>query len=229
VTSSNDASRETLRPSSAPCRAVRDGYAVRACIKRSVAFRRSLLAAVLVLFLARVAHAQQLEFVLDPSQTQINFTLGASLHTVHGSFKLKSGRISFDSKTGVAAGEVVVDATSGETGIDGRDRKMHREVLESERYPEIVFLPERVDGVVAPGAPFSVKVSGKIRIHGGEHEVIMAAQVEPSSGQLISVAQFTVPYQDWGLKNPSTFLLRVSNKVDLEIRAVGRLRAATPD
>ena len=194
-----------------------------------VAFRQALFAVVLlafVLFPARALHAQQLQFDLDPSQTQVNFTLGASLHTVHGSFKLKAGRISFDSKTGVAAGEVVVDATSGETGIDARDRKMHREVLESPRYPEIVFVPERVEGTIAPGAPFSVRVSGKIRIHGGEHEVTIAAQVEPSAGQLIATAQFTVPYQDWGLKNPSTFLLRVSNEVDVEVHVVGRLSTA---
>jgi hypothetical protein len=32
-----------------------------------------------------------------------------------------------------------------------------------------------------------------------------------------------VPYVRWGLKNPSTFILRVSDKLDLDINATGRL------
>jgi hypothetical protein len=39
---------------------------------------------------------------------------------------------------------------------------------------------------------------------------------------------FAVPYIQWGLKNPSTFILRVSDKVAIAIHAVGRLEPATP-
>jgi hypothetical protein len=37
-----------------------------------------------------------------------------------------------------------VDATSGDTGNTGRDHKMHQEILESQRYPEIIFTPTRM-------------------------------------------------------------------------------------
>ena len=47
-----------------------------------------------------------------------------------------------------------------------RDRKMHKEVLESERYPEISFRPDRVEGPVASQGKSSVKVHGMFRIHG---------------------------------------------------------------
>jgi hypothetical protein len=33
----------------------------------------------------------------------------------------------------------------------------------------------------------------------------------------------TIPYIAWGLKNPSTFLLHVSDQVEVDIAAVGRL------
>jgi hypothetical protein len=32
-----------------------------------------------------------------------------------------------------------------------------------------------------------------------------------------------IPYVAWGLKNPSTFILRVSDKLDLDFDATGQL------
>ena len=88
------------------------------------------------------------EIVLDlnPAQTEINFTLPDVLHTVHGTFQLKSGTVRFDPATGAASGAVIVDVTSGASGSPARDRKMHKEILESRRYPEAVFTPKRVEG-----------------------------------------------------------------------------------
>jgi hypothetical protein len=39
-----------------------------------------------------------------------------------------------------------------------------------------------------------------------------------------------IPYVEWGLKNPSTLFLHVGDKVDIEIKTVGRitLPAAQP-
>jgi hypothetical protein len=47
-----------------------------------------------------------------------------------------------------------------QSGNGMRDRKMHREVLESDRYPEIVFRPDRVDGAVLLSGTSSVRVHG---------------------------------------------------------------------
>jgi hypothetical protein len=33
----------------------------------------------------------------------------------------------------------------------------------------------------------------------------------------------TIPYIKWGLKNPSTFILRASDKVEIDIHAVGQV------
>jgi polyisoprenoid-binding protein YceI len=68
--------------------------------------------------------AQDTKFQLDPAQTAVKFTLGDVLHTVHGTFQLKSGELQFEPASGKISGQIVVDAKSGESGSGMRDRKM---------------------------------------------------------------------------------------------------------
>ena len=89
------------------------------------------------------ASAADYSFELKPDNTKIQFTLEDALHTVHGSFSLKRGTIDFSTDTGKASGQVVIDATSGESGSNARDSRMHANVLESKKYPEAVFAPDR--------------------------------------------------------------------------------------
>src|SRR6266699_3112144 len=99
--------------------------------------------------LATAAWAQETAFHLDPAQTSVKFTVGDVLHTVRGTFQLKHGALQFEPASGKISGEIVVDATSGESGSGMRDRKMHKEVLESGLFPEISSRPDRVEGAVA--------------------------------------------------------------------------------
>ena len=92
------------------------------------------------------ALSQQIDLKLDPAKTSVKFSLDAALHTVHGTFQVKPGALQFDPASGQISGAILVDAKSGVTGNGMRDRKMHKDVLESERYPEISFLPDRIDG-----------------------------------------------------------------------------------
>ena len=162
--------------------------------------------------------ATSLEF--DPGQTKVEFTLGATLHTVHGSFQFKRGDLRFDPATGQAEGELVVDTASGATGSDSRDANMHKNILESSRYPEIVFRPDRVEGKVAPEGASKVQLHGTFRMHGADHEMTVPVDVEAAGGKYTATARFQVPYVKWGMKNASTFILRVSDKVDLTVRTV---------
>jgi polyisoprenoid-binding protein YceI len=167
------------------------------------------------------ALGQDLTYELDPAQTRVEFTLGDVLHTVHGNFKLKSGSIRFSPGSGSASGAIVIDAKSGNSGSDARDKRMHKNILESDRYPEITFTPDRVEGNVPPQGPFQVQVHGSFKIHGAEHELVLAIKGEAGQGhQMTTTTHFVVPYVSWGMKNPSTFILRVNDKVDIDIKAV---------
>ncbi len=165
--------------------------------------------------------AQEIGLQFDPGHTSINFALANVLHAVHGTFELKRGGLRFDGAAGKLSGEIVVDAKSGRSGNGMRDRKMHREILESEQYPEITFRPDRVEGRVAKQGKSSVQVHGTFAIHGSEHEITVPAQMEMAADHWSAVLHFSVPYVRWGMKNPSTLFLRVSESVDIDVNAAG--------
>ena len=165
--------------------------------------------------------AQEATLNFDPAQTTVNFTLGDVLHTVHGSFRLKTGQVRFDPATNSISGELVVDAPSGNSGSTGRDRKMHKEILQSVRYPEVTFHPDRVDGKVLVPGRSAVQVHGMFGILGVEHEITIPAQVELAPDHWSLTVHFAVPYVKWGLKDPSTFILRVEKTVDIDLSAQG--------
>lgn len=167
--------------------------------------------------------AQSIKLNLDPARTQMTFTLGATFHSVEGSFKLKSGAIRFNPATGEARGDVVVDATSGESGNNSRDRKMHKSVLESQNYPEIIFVPERVQGPVSLSGDSHVQIQGLTKLHGSRHEITIPADIQVTGAQLTANLHLAIPYVEWGLKDPSTFVLRVEKKVDVAIHVAGNL------
>jgi polyisoprenoid-binding protein YceI len=169
-----------------------------------------------------------MKVTIDPAQTQIDWTLGATMHTVHGTFKLKSGAVTFDAKSGEASGAIVVVAGSGESGNQDRDKDMHTKVLESAKYPEITFLPKRVIGSVAEQGQSNIQVQGRLRIHGADHDVTLSLQVEKTGDDIKASTAFVVPYQEWGMKNPSKMFLHVDNKVDVSISAAGKMSAASP-
>src|SRR6266567_101129 len=181
----------------------------------------------LLAVLAVSASAQDTAFRLDPAQTSVKFTLGDVLHTVRGTFQLKRGALQFEPGSGKISGEIVVDASSGESGSGMRDRKMHKEILESNRYPEIAFHPDRIEGPVASQGKSSVKIHGMFNIHGVDHEITVPAEVEMSPDHWTATVHFTVPYAKWGMKNPSTLFLRVNDSVEIDLVAAGNVAKAS--
>jgi len=187
------------------------------------ALRRISLPILCGLLPALLVQAQQKTFTLDPAQTKVNFTVDSTLHTVHGDFRLKRGSIQFDNATGQAGGEIVVDSTSGRSGSDGRDKKMHKDILESPKYSDIVFTPQHVKGAVAAEGKSQIEVEGTLTMHGKSRPATLPLEVQLQGGAGTADGSFTVKYQEWGMKSPSTFILRVSDKVEIHVHATGRI------
>jgi polyisoprenoid-binding protein YceI len=172
---------------------------------------------------AEMGLAQQATLRLDPAATHVEFTLGDTLHTVHGSFRLTTGTITFDSATGKASGVLVVDAASGESGNRSRDGKMTKEILEAQKFPELTFTAEEVVGTLADAGPSHLEVRGVFRIHGQDHALKLLVDAQSNAGTADATTNFEVPYVSWGMKNPSVMFLKVSDKVQISIHAHARL------
>src|SRR5262249_37541620 len=112
-----------------------------------------------------------------------------------------------------------IDTTSGVSGSGSRDHRMHKEILESQRYPEAVFSPDHVEGHIVPEGESQIDVHGAFRIHGSDHDLILHFIVQAAGGQCTAGTHFELPYGKWEMKNPSNFLLRVDDKVEMDVQA----------
>lgn len=182
----------------------------------------------LALAAAGPLRAEPASLVLDPDATTIRFDLDSTLHRIHGTARLASGEVRFDSEGGPASGRVTIDARSLETGNRLRDGVLHEDVLESERFPRMSFLPERVEVLRIEGSEADVRISGRIEIHGGQHELAIPGRVRADGERLELEASFAVPYVAWGMHDPGNFLLSVDPVVNVEVEAVGRVNPPLP-
>jgi polyisoprenoid-binding protein YceI len=174
----------------------------------------------------QIAHAATSETVLtlDTAQSTVHWTVASTLHTVHGTFALKSGTVHFDPETGKAGGEIVVSATSGESGNGSRDARMRMEILETAKYPEVVFRPTLVEGKVGPSGASDVMIHGIFSIHGADHDLTAVVHAELMGDHWKGAGKFDVPYVAWGIKDPSNFVLKVKPVVNVELEMAGSER-----
>lgn len=188
----------------------------------------ALLAAILISASAFAASPQTSKgtLTLDSAHTQISFVLAGSLHATKGTFQLKSGTITADPATGLASGQIVIDANSANTNVSMRDSKIKDSVLETSRYPEIYFVPERVAGHEDSHGNFAAKLTGILRLHGSDHEITLDVSGRVVGGSLTASTQFVVPYVKWGLTDPSFLFLHVDNFVNVTVIVSAHLRSS---
>ncbi len=127
--------------------------------------------------------------------------------------------------------ELVVRADSlEETDPDFTDqqkeiinRELDEIVLESARYPEIVFRSTSVRGRLKDGQ-FEVKITGDLTLHGVTRRITIPARVSVSGNEMRATGEFGLDRSDYGVKATSAFhgLVRVRNGLQFTIDIVGR-------
>lgn len=160
---------------------------------------------------------------LDPAKTAVHFSVTATGHDVEGSFHLTSGAVRFDSATGIASGEIRIDALSAETGNGSRDKTLRDDVLETERFPLFVFTAERFVGKLPASGEGQVELCGLVSLHGASHPLTLPAKIRLEGARLKVDAEFAIPYVEWGLHNPSILFLKVADIVQVHVEGEGTL------
>ncbi len=165
---------------------------------------------------------------LDPKTTRVTFELPATGHDVEGVVGLERGEVDFDPASGAASGEIVLDAAGAETGNGSRDKTMRQDVLDVLQFPTIRFLPAKIVGTVPEQGTGAVTLHGIIELHGAQHPLALPARITVENGVVAAEATFQIPYQDWGLHDPSVLFLRVARIVEVTVHAKGTLAPEQP-
>lgn len=165
--------------------------------------------------------AQHQTFTANPDASKVAFSLSGTGHAFSGVFHLQSGAIDFDPTAATISGSVVVAAGSGDSGDKGRDKNMNTQVLDVAHFADITFVPKSYQGKIALSGDSTIQVTGIFTLHGTPHDLTVPLQVHVEGTSLTAKTHFVVPYVQWGLKDPSVFILKVAKEVGIDLTLVG--------
>jgi polyisoprenoid-binding protein YceI len=183
---------------------------------------RFIAVSVFAVVLAPAAFSQHQTFIVNPDASQVTMTLNTTHEVVHGVFHVQSGSVAFDPGAPLMSGSIAV-AAGGKTGDDSRDRKMYKDVLKVSQYANISFAPRTYAGVIAPSGDSNIQVTGTFTLLGTPHEITVPIEVHRDGSSATASAHFTVPYVQWGLKNPSFLIWKAENDVAVDLNLVGTI------
>ena len=187
---------------------------------------RSLLIA-LSLLCTTFAVAQHQTLTLDPDASSVKFLVASNHDPTNGTFHVSKGVVAFDPKSPTMSGLIVVDATSGNSDNRSRDKKMTAQVLEAAKFADVTFAPQTYQGTLAPSGASTLLVTGIFTLHGTPHPLTLPMQIQIDGSKCTAKAHFSVPFVDWGLKDPSWFVLKVAKEVDINLTLTGSISPAS--
>jgi polyisoprenoid-binding protein YceI len=168
-------------------------------------------------------------YAVDGNRSSAGFSLEATLHTVHGRTGSVAGGFTRPEQPAPGGfpveGRIVVDARSLDSGNGTRDRRMRGEILAVDRYPEIVFVPTGASGTIAsfaPGTSATFDLMGNLTIRGVTRPVTLAVSASFTEGGLVADGKGTILFRDFGVPDPSNFLLRVKPELELSFHLEAR-------
>ncbi len=159
--------------------------------------------------------------------TSVIFESEAPLENVIGRTQTVTGYIEIPAAPGDASGrsEIHVDLASLTTGISLRDKHMRENHLQTDKYPEAVFvltsmmLPET--GIL-PGTRTEVKVTGNLTLHGVTKEITPVSHLtlDPNGGSLHLQSEFSVTLQDYQIDRPQFLVMKLAEEQKIKVDIV---------
>jgi polyisoprenoid-binding protein YceI len=169
-----------------------------------------------------VGLAQHETFNVNPDGSRVVFSLAEGSHHVEGTFHVQGGSISYDGAKKMS-GSLVVAAGSGNSGNGTRDKRMNSEIMDSVHFAEVTFAPSSYQGDIAATGDSTIQVTGVFTLHGTPHDLTVPMQVHIEGTSLTAKGQFTIPYVQWGLKDPSWGFFKVAKEVVINLTLTGQV------
>ncbi|MGA7157324.1 MAG: YceI family protein [Acidobacteriaceae bacterium] len=185
--------------------------------------RTLLLTLTAALLCTPLALAQHETFTLNPDASQVAFTLPSNHDTTTGTFHVQKGTVDFDRATPAMTGLIIVASNTGTSGNASRDKKMLNDVLQAAKFSDITFAPQNYSGTIHPTGDSDLQVTGVFTLHGAPHTLTVPMHLHLDGNTLTAKTTFKVPYVQWGLKDPSWFVLKVAKEVDITLTLTGTL------
>jgi polyisoprenoid-binding protein YceI len=95
--------------------------------------------------------------------------------------------------------------------------------LKASSYKTISFSPTSFTGTFNPTGDSTLQVHGTFTLLGTPHEIDVPMRIQTTANQLQATGSFAVPYIQWGLKDPSTFMIKVNKEVQIDLSLTGTL------
>jgi len=122
-----------------------------------------------------------------------------------------------------AASLAVTDKVS-ESDREKIETTMRNDVLETAKYPEILFQSTRVSATRLDEGKYQVKIPGNLTLHGATHTVTINARLDFGTNKLHAVGEFPVKQSEFGIKPVSVAggTIKVKDEVRLSFDIVAR-------
>jgi polyisoprenoid-binding protein YceI len=170
------------------------------------------------------AIVQATVYRIDPAACEAGFDLKATAHTVHGSTTSVTGEVGVTpDEAGVLtfSGKISVGAASLDTGNERRDATLHSKSLLVASFPSIDLAPLRFTPSGPPGADGTIPgaLTGRLTIRGQTRPQTIAVTLRPHDGRIEAMGTFDVAWPEFGVPDPSFFVVRVDKVAHARFRA----------
>lgn len=143
-----------------------------------------------------------------------------------------TGGVAFDSERARAGGfklSIKSSSLSVQNDVSDKDRRemerlMNREVLETSKFPEIIYEANQISIKNLGGALFSATLNGVLMLHGISRNLLISARVALLGNMLRASGDFTLRQSDFGIKPVSVAggALKLKDELKLSFEIVAR-------
>jgi polyisoprenoid-binding protein YceI len=182
-----------------------------------------------MLAISTLAPAQELtvgtEYEVDGARSEIAWEVEASRRPVRSSTRDLTGTarvVQVGDEGALLEGRLEIAAGSFDTGNARRDRTLRESCLATGEHPRIVFVPRRVFRTSSWAEDEVLALEGDLSIRGVTKAVRIPVTLSRRGQRLVVDGVTRLRWADYGIPDPSSFLLRVRP----EVRIVAHLELA---